>query len=43
MCWRLFLLDGAGVGGNGVCEGVGAPVWLIVTGMMKSYEATYNK
>ena len=42
MCGTLFLLEGAGVGGKGVGEGVGAPVWLMVTGIMKSYEATYN-
>ena len=32
MCCRLFFWDGAGVGGNGVGDGEGAPVWLMVTG-----------
>lgn len=36
MCCMLFLLDGAGVGGKGVGAGDGAPIWLIITGMMKS-------
>ena len=39
MCCML-LEDGAGVGGAGVESGGGALVWLIDTGMMKSYEAT---
>lgn len=33
---KLFLLDGAGVGGAGVAIGLGASVWLTVTGIMKS-------
>ena len=36
MCWILFLLDGAGVGGKGVGAGVGAPRWFTTTGRMKS-------
>ena len=36
ICWMLFLLEGAGVGGRGVGRGVGAPVWLTTTGIRKS-------
>jgi hypothetical protein len=42
MCCMLFLLDGAGVGGNGVEEGVGAPNILTIQGITKSYAATYK-
>ena len=35
ICWML-LEEGAGVGGAGVESGVGASVWLMLTGMMKS-------
>ena len=38
----LLLFEGTGVGGNGVAAGVGAPVWFITTGIMKSYAATFN-
>ena len=40
MCWMLFLFEGAGVGGKGVGAGDGAPRWLMITGMIKSYAAT---
>ena len=40
MCWMLFFFEGAGVGGNGVGAGEGAPRWLMTTGMVKSYAAT---
>lgn len=36
----ILLEEGAGVGGRGVGSGVGASVWLMFTGMMKSYDAT---
>lgn len=36
MLWMVFLLLGAGVGGIGVLEGLGAPTAFIVTGRMKS-------
>ena len=36
ICCRLFLLEGAGVGGKGVGAGEGAPVWLMTTGSWKS-------
>ena len=38
----VFLLLGAGVGGTGVCVGVGAVTVFIATGRMKSYAATYK-
>ena len=40
ICCKLFLLDGAGVGGNGVGAGVGAPSMLTIHGITKSYAAT---
>lgn len=40
MCCKLFLLDGAGVGGKGVGAGVGAPSMLTTDGITKSYAAT---
>jgi hypothetical protein len=39
----LFLLEGTGVGGKGVGDGVGATVWLIMTGRVKSYDATWRE
>lgn len=35
-----FICDGAGVGGKVDGDGTGATVWLILTGMTKSCEAT---
>ena len=35
-----FMCDGAGVGGKVDGAGIGATVWLMLTGMTKSYEAT---
>lgn len=36
ICCMLFLLEGAGVGGNGVGAGDGAPISLTITGITKS-------